>query len=72
MEKELKRCPFCGSKAISISVPENGGISGDIGTRSTIVCEDRECGARIVKWAMKKEWAEISADKAWNNRTNQV
>ena len=67
---ELKSCPFCGGKAISISAPEEGSISGDIGTRTTIMCENRECGAKIIKWALEKEWAEGSAVKAWNNRTN--
>ena len=67
---ELKSCPFCGGKAISISVPEEGIISRDIGTRTTIKCDNRECGAKIIKWALEKEWAEESAVKAWNNRTN--
>jgi hypothetical protein len=67
---ELNFCPFCGSKAVSISVPQEGSISGDIGTRTTIMCENRECGAKIIKWALEKEWAEESAVKAWNSRTN--
>ena len=68
-DNKLKPCPFCGNKAISISVPEEGSISGDIGTRTTIICENRECGAKIIKWALEKEWAEDSAFKAWNSRT---
>lgn len=68
--EELKPCPFCGGTAHLISTAERGGMSGDIGTRSTVICIDRknECGAKIVKWALKKTWAEESAVKAWNRR----
>lgn len=67
---KLKPCPFCGGKASLISTAQRGSISGDMGTRSTVICIDRrnECGAKIVKWALEQEWAEESAVKAWNRR----
>ena len=69
MEK-LKSCPFCGGKAQLILTAERGSMSGDMGTRATVTCVDQkcECGAKIVKWALKKAWAEESARRAWNRR----
>ncbi|MCD7967399.1 MAG: Lar family restriction alleviation protein [Clostridiaceae bacterium] len=71
MEK-LKPCPFCGGRAAIISTAERGSVSGDMGTKTTVICVDQncECGAKIVKWALKKTWAEESARKAWNRRIN--
>lgn len=67
--KELKPCPFCGGKASLISTARPGSMSGDIGTQSTIVCQNNECGAKIVKWALEQTWAEESAVRAWSRRT---
>lgn len=64
----------CGGKASLISTAQRGSISGDMGTRSTVICNDQrnECGAKIVKWALGKKWAEKSAVKAWNRRYDKL
>lgn len=67
---ELKSCPCCGEKANITITSETGMPSGDKGTKVVIFCQNRECGCRIVKWALKTEWAIKSATKVWNRRAD--
>ena len=68
---ELKPCPFCGGKAGMLMTTEVGTPSGDKGTKVVVFCGNRECGCKVVKWALKIGWAKESAIKAWNRRANQ-
>lgn len=71
MQIELKPCPFCGCDArvyykIDIGIP-----TGDNGHKVSVRCENTlRCGAKIEKWAAKKEWARNSAVEAWNRRAD--
>ncbi len=68
---ELKNCPCCGEKANMTITTEAEMPSGGKGTKALVFCQNRECGCKIVKWALKTEWAIESATKAWNNRVKE-
>ena len=68
---ELQNCPCCGEKANIIITSEAGVPSGDKGAKVVISCQNRECGCKIEKWALKMEWAVESATKTWNNRVKE-
>lgn len=65
---ELKPCPFCGSLARMYVAPDEGGF------RVVISCMGDNkiaCFCESVHWALKREWAESTAIKAWNRRAEQ-
>lgn len=66
--EQLKPCPFCGAEAVRISIPERSKPFDMPGTTTRVRCSNRECGGKIEKWAARREWAEKSATRAWNNR----
>jgi Lar family restriction alleviation protein len=68
---ELKPCPFCGCKATLYTITKHGIPSADSGYESTIICETEGCSARVVFWALEKQWAIDSAIYAWNRRAEQ-
>ena len=66
---DLKSCPFCGEPNHSVSCSISYGVpSGDPGYTATIKCN---CGAMVVRWALKKAWAIDSVKKAWNRRAGE-
>lgn len=65
---ELKPCPFCGCKATLSTITRIGSPSSDSGYESTIKCCMDNCRARVVFWALEKQWAIDSAIAAWNRR----
>lgn len=65
---KLKPCPFCGGRAHMVTSEDDNGY------RTVIYCmsgADVGCFALSSHWALKKEWAEESAVKAWNRRTEE-
>jgi hypothetical protein len=59
MEKELKRCPFCGGEA---DVEENSKCYG-------VECRTQECGSVGIDWEMGHAFdTEQAARDAWNKR----
>jgi Lar family restriction alleviation protein len=72
MSVELKPCPFCGGKARIFYTMDIGVPTGDNGYKVSVKCDNLlRCGAKIEKWAAKKEWAKESAIKAWNRRADK-
>lgn len=66
---ELKPCPFCGNKKVTINLYKKRGTpSGDDGWNAEIRCK---CHAFVRFWALKKSWARQSAIEAWNHRAEQ-
>lgn len=71
MQIELKPCPFCGGDARVYYKMDIGIPTGDNGHKVSVRCENTlRCGAKIEKWAAKKEWARNSAVEAWNRRAD--
>lgn len=71
-DKELKPCPFCGGKARIFYTMDIGVPTGDNGYKVSVKCDNLLCcGAKIEKWAAKKEWAKESAINAWNRRADK-
>lgn len=68
---EFKKCPFCGCKATMYTTTQHGIPSDDSGYETTIKCETEDCRARVVFWAIKKQWSTDSAIAAWNRRAEQ-
>lgn len=70
---ELLPCPFCGGEATYICRKRTGSISGDNGYETIVMCADNhhECGARITKWGLRKDWSKNSAIVAWNRRAHE-
>lgn len=72
MSIKLQPCPFCGGKAHVLGHREVGIPSGDDGYKATVKCDNTSiCGAKIEKWAAKKEWAVESVTNAWNRRADK-
>lgn len=72
MSVELKPCPFCGGKARIFYTMDIGVPTGDNGYKVSVKCDNLLCcGAKIEKWAAKKEWAKESAINAWNERADK-
>ena len=62
-------CAHCENDVHILTTERRGIPSGDNGFLTTIVCKNGECGCKIVRWALKKEWSVESAIDAWNRRT---